>query len=199
MAGNSARRRALVLLVGLFVALPTAAYAQTSPAPATPPATPPATTAPVVPLGPAPFPMPMDTGPKMMAQAAQARADLATLQPQLASATTERDELQKRWDQLTAQIVHLDDLRSQTVAELQAAKQRLGQSAARAYKQSGGGRLNAALDAMSQANDILDASRDMHLISTYGDYELNVVAQLEQQKKVARQADPRRLEAARRR
>ena len=126
----------------------------------------------------------MDTGPKMMAQAAQARADVATLQPQLASATTERDELQKRWDQLTAQIVHLDDLRSQTVAELQAAKERLGQSAARAYKQSGGGRLNAALDAMSQANDILDASRDMHLISTYGDYELNVVAQLEQQKKV---------------
>ena len=99
-----------MLLVGLFVALPTAAYAQTSPAPATPPATPPAPTAPVVPLGPAPFPMPMDTGPKMMAQAAQARVDLATLQPQLASATTERDELQKRWDQLTAQIVHLDDL-----------------------------------------------------------------------------------------
>ena len=188
---------ALVVLVGLFVALPTAAYAQTSPAPTTPPATPPATTTPVVPLGPAPFPMPMDTGPKMMAQAAQARVDLATLQPQLASATTERDELQKRWDQLTAQIVHLDDLRSQTVAELQAAKERLGQSAARAYKQSGGGRLNAALDAMSQANDMLDASRDMHLISTYGDYELNVVAQLEQQKKVARQADPRRLEAAR--
>ena len=183
MAGNSARRRALVVLVGLLVALPTAAYAQTSPAPATPPATPPPTAAPIVPLGPAPFPMPMDTGPKMMAQAAQARADLAALQPQLASATTERDELQKRWDQLTAQIVHLDDLRSQTVAELQAAKERLGQSAARAYKQSGGGRLNAALDAMSQANDILDASRDMHLISTYGDYELNVVAQLEQQKK----------------
>ena len=77
MAGNSARRRALVLLVGLFVALPTAAYAQTSPAPATPPATPPATTAPVVPLGPAPFPMPMDTGPKMMAQAAQAQTTCA--------------------------------------------------------------------------------------------------------------------------
>jgi hypothetical protein len=126
--------------------------------------------------------MPMDSGPKMMLQLVQAQQDLTNLQPQLTAATAERDELQQRWDELTARIVHLDDLRSRTIAELQAAKDRLGQSAAKAYKQSGGSQLNAALDAVRDADDLLDISRDMHLISTYGDYELEIVAQLEERK-----------------
>ena len=69
------------------------------------------------------------------------------------------------------------------ITELDAAKARLGASAARAYKESGGGRVNAALDAMREANDLLDMSRDLHLISTYGDYELDVVAGLERRKR----------------
>jgi Mannosyl-glycoprotein endo-beta-N-acetylglucosaminidase len=186
MAGITACRRALLLSVGVLLALPTVAAAQTSPAPTatpTPPATPAPAPAPPVSIGPPPFPMPMDTGPKMMLQSAQARQDLATLQPQLGAATAQRDDTQKRWDALTAKLVHLDDVRSRTIAELEAAKVRLGQSAARAYMQSGGGRLNAALDAMQQADDVLDLSRDMHLISTYGNYEVDLVEQLEVQKR----------------
>ena len=179
MPGIRSCRSALVLLVGTLVVLPTAAYAQTTPAPAPPPATPP----PTLPVGPAPFDMPMDSGPKMMAQAAQAQLDLTTIQPQLAAATAERDEAQTRWDQLTAHLVYLDGLRSQAIAELDAAKARLGASAARAYKESGGGRVNAALEAMREADDLLDMSRDLHLISTYGDYELDIVAGLEARKR----------------
>jgi hypothetical protein len=183
MPGLRSCRSALVVLVGALVVLPTAAYAQTVPAPpaATPPATPPVT--PPVPVGPAPFDMPMDSGPKMMAQAAQAKVDIATFQPQLVTATAERDEAQTRWDQLTAHLVYLDGLRSRTIAELAAAKARLGASAARAYKESGGGRVNAALETLREADDLLDVSRDLHLISTYGDYELDVVATLEARKR----------------
>ena len=32
---------------------------------------------------------------------------------------------------------------------------------------------------MREADDLLDVSRDLHLISTYGDYELDIVAGLE--------------------
>ena len=176
-------QRALVVLVGALVVVPTAAYAQTVPAPATatPPATPPA--APVAPVGPAPFDMPMDSGPKMMAQAAQAKLDIATIQPELATATAVRDEAQTRWDQLTAHLVYLDGLRSRVIVELDAARARLGASAARAYKESGGGRVNAALETLREADDLLDVSRDLHLISTYGDYELDVVATLEARKR----------------
>jgi hypothetical protein len=195
MAAIRAWRSALVLLLGASVALPTAAFAQTAPAPATPPATPPPVV-PAVPVGPAPFDMPMDSGPKFMAQAAQARAEVDALQPQLAAATEQRDEHQKRWDQLTANLVQLDLLRSRAIAELEAAKARLASSAARAYMQSGGGRVNAALEAMREANDILDMSRDLHLISTYGDYEIDVVDGLERRK---RQLDQQILDVSRQR
>jgi hypothetical protein len=147
-------------------------------------------------VAPAPFDMPMDAGPRFMAQAAQARADLAAWQPQLATATAQRDEQQARWDRLTASLVELDGIRSRALVELDAARTRLGASAARAYKQSGGGRVTAALDAMREANDILDMSRDLHLISTYGDYEIGIVEALERRK---RELDRQILEVSRQR
>jgi Mannosyl-glycoprotein endo-beta-N-acetylglucosaminidase len=170
MPGTRACRSALVLLMGAaMLALPTAAHAESAPPAPAPPA----------PIAPAPFAMPMDTGPRMTAQQAQAQADLATYQPQLTTATAERAELQDRWNKLTAHLVELDALRTQARSELEAARARLSASAARAYKESGGTRVNAALDAMREANDLLDMSRDLHLISKYGDYEMDVVEQLE--------------------
>jgi hypothetical protein len=174
MPARNVRRGALVLSLALL-AVPAAAHAESPPAPAPAPAPPPA------PIAPAAFDMPMDTGPKMMAQAAQARAELATLQPQLASVTAERDAQQQRWDRLTARLVDLDGRRNHALRELEAAKARLRASAARAYKESGGTRVNAALEAMRRADDLLDVSRDLHLISTYGDYELAIVEELEAQ------------------
>ena len=101
-----------------------------APATATPPATPPA--APVAPgRSRARSTCRWTPGPKMMAQAAQAKLDIATIQPELATATAERDEAQTRWDQLTAHLVYLDGLRSRVIVELEAAKARLGASAAR--------------------------------------------------------------------
>jgi Mannosyl-glycoprotein endo-beta-N-acetylglucosaminidase len=138
----------------------------------------------------------MDAGPRFMAQAAQARADLAAWQPQLAAETALLDEQQARWDRLTASLVELDGIRSRAIAELEAARARLGASAARAYMQSGGGRVTAALDAMREANDILDMSRDLHLIETYGDYEIGIVEALERRK---RALDRQILEVSRQR
>src|SRR6202008_2622700 len=125
---------------------------------------------------PDPFDLPMDAGPKYKAQAAQAKLDIATLEPQLAAAQAQREQLQQRWDALTARLVELDGVRQRTLAELDAARVRLGASAARASVQSGGGRIDAALDAMANANNAMELGRDMHLISTYGEYEIDLVA-----------------------
>ncbi len=176
MAGNRARRRALGILIGLAVAVPSAAFAQTpDPAPVeptpveptpvapTPVAPAPVAPAPVAPVAaPARFPMPMDTGPKMTAQAAKARLDILALQPKLTTATSARDEAQQQWETLGAELVQLEDLRTRTAGDVSAAKERLGRSAARAYRQSGGVELNAALEAVRGAEDLLDLSRDVH-------------------------------------
>ena len=107
----------------------------------------------------------------MTAQAAKARLDIVALQPKLATATNARDEAQQQWEALGAELAQLDDLRIRTAEGVSAAKQRLGRSAARAYRQSGGVELNAALEAVRGAEDLLDLSRDVHLISTYSEYE----------------------------
>ena len=69
------------------------------PAPAPPPSVPP----------PDPFDLPMDAGPRYKAQAAQAKLDIAALEPQLAAAQAQRDQLQQRWDALTARLAQLDN------------------------------------------------------------------------------------------
>ena len=187
MTGRAARRRAPVVLMGLMtlLALAAPATAQTAdPAPDTttpapiPPETAPPTTAP--PGGPAPtlapapppsvpppdpFRMPMDAGPRYKAQAAQAKLDIAALEPELATAIAQRDQLQARWDARTARLAQLDVERQRTIVALEAARVRLGASAAKAYVQGGGGRLDAALDAMASAGDAMDIGRDIHLLT----------------------------------
>ena len=79
--------------------------------------------------------------------------------------------------------MQLDDLRTRTAGDVSAAKERLGRSAARAYRQSGGVELNAALEAVRGAEDLLDLSRDVHLISTYSEYETDNVERLERQQR----------------
>ncbi len=199
MTGRGARRRAPVVLMGLvtMLALVAPAAAQTAdPAPDTtspapiPPETAPPTTAPPGAPAPAPAPapsvpppepfrLPMDAGPRYKAQAAQAKLDIAALEPELATAIAQRDQLQARWDALTAQLAQLDVARRRTSVELDAARVRLGASAAKAYVQRGGGRLDAALDAMASADDAMDIGRDLHLLTAYGDYEIDHFTRLE--------------------
>ena len=118
--------------------------------------------------------MPMDTGPKMMAQAAQAKLDIATFQPKLATATARtRRGASSGGTTLTARPRAAR--RSPQPHDRRArAPRRRGSvaSAAQAYTQSGGGRVErrARRDARAPTTSST-SSRDVHLISTYGDYE----------------------------
>ena len=183
MGGSRAKRRALVCLVGAMLIVPTTARAQeappTTPAPAPDPTQP---APPPPPPPPTPFDMPMDAGRKALDEKARARFDIAATEPKLAEATVQRDTLQDRWDRLTAQLVRLDAERQQIMSNLSTARAHVAASAARAYVNSGTERINAALESMGEAQDFLDVSRDMHLISTYGDYEMAQVEKFEAEK-----------------
>ena len=58
--------------------------------------------------GPAPFPMPLDSGTRYVAQAADARADLANAQPEITRTQQRQRSLQAQYDGLAAQVVALD-------------------------------------------------------------------------------------------
>jgi hypothetical protein len=120
----------------------------------------------------------MDAGTRATADAETARQDIARAEPELARATAARDRLQARWDALTARLAALGTELQQTIASLEAARRRLAASAVRAYVE-GGGKVDAALSAMGQAEDALQVSRDLHLISTYGEYESDLVDRYE--------------------
>jgi hypothetical protein len=173
MAGRGARRGAVITTVLALCSAPAIAAAQELPVSTTTvpvPTTPPSTVAP-----PAPFRLPMDSGRKLLDQENTAKADLATARPQLANATAQRDDLQTHWDTLTAYLVRLDQARQIAVSQLGLARERLGASAARAYVNSGSDRIGAALRAVTDTNDIMQARRDLHIISTYGEYEMDQV------------------------
>lgn len=175
MGGPTVARLVVVCTAVLLVALPVAAGAEDAPAPAPSPAPPVS-----VPPPPA-FRLPLDEGRRLLDQRARAIVDLASLEPQLWTATVRRDELQQRVDRLQAQLRELRRERERTVAELEDAKDRLAASAARAYVHSGSGRITAVFDAVTRAEDALDAGRDLYIISTYGEHEIDVVEGLEEE------------------
>jgi hypothetical protein len=155
---------------------------ETAPPTTAPPGAPTPTAAPAPPPRvppPDPFRLSMDAGPRSKAQAARAKLDIAALEPELATAIAQRDQLQARWDALTAQLAQLDIARRRTIVELDAARVALGASAAKAYVHRGGGRLDAALDAMASADDAMDIGRDLHLLTAYGDHEIDLFERLE--------------------
>lgn len=171
MAGRTVARVVACTAV-LVLGAPVAAASEGAPAP---PAAPPS----VAP--PAGFRLPLDEGRRLLDERARAIVDLATLEPQLLTATARRDELRARVDRLVAQLRELRDERARTRAELEAARDRLAASAARAYVHSGSGRIGAMLGAVTRAQDALDAGRDLYIISTYGEHEIGVVTQLEEE------------------
>ncbi|MGQ0824573.1 MAG: hypothetical protein ACT4OX_06010 [Actinomycetota bacterium] len=180
MGGTRGQRRALVLLVGAMILVPAPARAQetpTTPAPEPVPAP-----APPPPPPPTPFGMAMDAGRDALAERVRARFDIAATEPQLANAIAQRDELQYRWNGLTAELVQLDSARQRTMSHLATARAHVAASAAAAYIHSGTGRMDAAIGAMGEADDFLEVSRDLHLISTFGEFEMGQVEQFEVQK-----------------
>jgi hypothetical protein len=138
-----------------------------------PPAVPPSTVPP-----PPPFGLPMDAGQKLLDQQHQAEQELDALEPELVTATHDRDALQTHWDDLTTTLARLDRTRQATAIQLDLARSRLRQGAAQAYVSSGSGKVEAAIRSLN-TNDVMQVSRDLHIISTYGDYEIERVEHYE--------------------
>jgi Mannosyl-glycoprotein endo-beta-N-acetylglucosaminidase len=126
--------------------------------------------------GPAPFPMPLDSGTRYVAQASEARADLANAQPEIARTQQRQRVLQARHDELAAQVVSLEAQEQGARAAVEQARVRIAGVAAKQYVEAGGTRLNAAFDAAMDAGDMLDFGRNLHILETSGDHELDLFA-----------------------
>ena len=86
---------------------------------------------------PAPFPMPLDSGTKYVAELADARAELAKAQPEVGRVQQRQQTLQGQYDALTAQLAALDAQEKAAAVQVQAARDRIASSAAKQYVRGG--------------------------------------------------------------
>jgi hypothetical protein len=137
-----------------------------APAAAEPPAEPPVTP-------PPPFELPMDSGTRLVAAQEAARLVIFTTGPVLATTTARRDELQRRWDALTRRLAALTDRSAAAARQIAASQSRLRTAAAEAYVNAGADNAGA-LRALTDAEEPLQLTRDLHLIEVYGRREVTV-------------------------
>ena len=124
--------------------------------------------------------MPLDSGTRYVAQAAEARADLATAQPEIV-------RTQQRQRALPGSVRRARGARSsrstprrrRPQAAVDAARARIAGVAAQQYMHAGGARVNAAIDAAMNADDMLDLGRNLHILEKSGTHELDVFDVLE--------------------
>lgn len=114
------------------------------------------------------FPMAMDTGPRLLAQKAQAEADLAAVTGIVPAQREEVAALRQHWEALEARLAEMDFLSRRATEQLTAARDRVQRTAADAYKLGASGALGSTVDALTNADDILDLSRDLKLLGDYG-------------------------------
>jgi hypothetical protein len=114
------------------------------------------------------FPMPMDSGPTLLAERARAAADLAAWTPELERRRAEAVQVQQRWDALEVRLAETDAVARRLAKRLAAARGRLERAAADAYVHGSPTQLGASLDEVLSARDVLDLSRDLKLIGQYG-------------------------------
>ena len=129
--------------------------------------------------GPAPFPMPLDSGTRYVAQAADARADLANAQPEITRTQQRQRTLQAQYDDLAAQVVALTAQEQAAAAAVAEARARIAQVAAQQYMQAGGTRVNATIEAAMNADDMLAMGRNLHILEKSGSHEIDTFALLD--------------------
>jgi hypothetical protein len=113
------------------------------------------------------FPMAMDSGPRLLAQRAQARADLAEISGVLPGQREQVERLRDHWNALEARLSEMDLLSRRAAERLAAARDRVQRAAADAYKLGATGALGSTVDALSNADDVLDLTRDLKLLGQY--------------------------------
>ena len=128
---------------------------------------------------PAPFPMPLDSGTKYVAELADARAELAKAQPEVGRVQQRQQTLQGQYDALTAQLAALDAQEKAAAVQVQAARDRIASSAAKQYVEAGGTRVNAAMEVALNANDMLDFGRNLHILEKSGTHEVDLFSEVD--------------------
>jgi hypothetical protein len=175
--------------VALFAALvmvgiaPTAAVASPSPSSTSTsaPTTTTTTTTTTVPGLPAlappppPFELPLDWGLKLLEQRNQASQDMARFGDALPRDRAQRAVVQRTWNLLQRRFVRLVAKIRRTQHNLDVAHANLQEAAVDAYMNAGGGRLEAAIAAITSARNAMEASRSMHLIGSFGDQQSDLV------------------------
>jgi Mannosyl-glycoprotein endo-beta-N-acetylglucosaminidase len=121
---------------------------------------------------PAPFPMPLDSGTRYVAQLAEARAELARAQPEVGRAQQQQRALAAQHEALRVEVDGLIAQEQAAAAQVQAARDRIAGVAATQYVEAGGGRVNAAIEVTLAADSLLDAGRNLHILEQAGTYEL---------------------------
>ena len=134
----------------------------------------PSTTRSAAATAPAAFPMAMDSGTRFVRERAQARRDISRAEAELSVASARQQGIQEQVDALTAEQTRLDGEAQAASAQVDAARLRVAALAATAYKQAGGGEVDASLEAARSAQDVLDLSWSMRVIRSSGDYALDV-------------------------
>ena len=168
----------------------------TAPTPGTTVPGPPTTPAPPPEPPPPPFQMAYDSGIKLMDQLVAAKKDIRELRPQVPQRRRERDARQRSWDRL---VVRLADAREQVQVrgrDLDATHDRLQQLAADAYTQGTPARVNAAVASLVNANDLVDASRNLLIADRYGHQQDDLAVRYEREKR-ALEREVRTMEAER--
>jgi hypothetical protein len=131
--------------------------------------------------------MPMDSGTRFVEQEASARADLVRAQPEVDRAEELRSRLQARLSDLDAQVAALQDRERAAAAAVVRARGRIAAVAAEQYVHSGGERVNAAIEAVMNADDLLTLGRNLHILEASGSHELDVFAAVEAQHDATRE------------
>jgi septal ring factor EnvC (AmiA/AmiB activator) len=122
---------------------------------------------------PAPFPMPLDSGTRYVQQAADARSTLANAQPAIARTEQRRVALEQELAGLNARLADLEAQVVAAQAQVDAARARIASVAAKQYMGAGGTRVNAAIEAAMNADDILELGRNLHILEKSGTHEID--------------------------
>ncbi len=149
----------------------------TTTVPGAPPTTPPPTSPP-----PPPFPMGYDAGPRLVAELQKSEADIVAVQPVLARREKQRATMQAAWDRLLARLAASQAQVREAQRQLDEVHDRVKVIAAQAYTQGAGAEVSAAVSAVVSSESIVSASRDLLLLTRFGQQQTDVASQYAQQK-----------------
>jgi hypothetical protein len=118
-----------------------------------------------------PFGLPADDGLKLVQEHNQAEANILSSQGALKPAQIASAHAQAALVRVRKRLVKLNAQVRLTARKMEAARENLRAAAVEAYIRSGSTDFATTLEALTSANDAVDAGHNLHMIDTYGDTE----------------------------